>query len=137
MHAQQQLRPDPPPLPANAAEYLEQRVNKTERSFNDYVDDVHLQLAGTPEYDKYLRACWDVQAVEGSLVADLLEAATLIRSKAKSLNIVQVMNEKKATIGKGLRVVQRRYNTDPKTRRNMIGGKVVAGDDDDNHDKDE
>jgi hypothetical protein len=136
MLAQQQLRPTPPPLPATAAEYLERRNVKTQRSFNDYIEDIHLQLVGNDEYDKYLYAVYPEQAVEGSLIADLLEAAELIRSKAKSLNIIQVMNEKKATIGKALRVVQRRYDEDPKSRRNKVGGTVVAGDDADDE-KDE
>jgi hypothetical protein len=72
---------------------------------------------------------YDEQAVEGSLAADNVMAATMIREYAKKVDEDHALaNEKLATISKALGVVLRRYEISRKERRNMIHGETVPGD---------
>lgn len=119
-------RPMPPPLPADIKEW--QRFMKIERTINDLVEDIHRMLVNESDaYRGYLRAVYDEQAVEGSLSADNVMAATLIREKGVAIDS-EVAGEKLATIVKALGVVTRRYHASRKQRRNMIGGEEVPGD---------
>jgi hypothetical protein len=65
--------------------------------------------------------------VEGSLAADNIMAAEMIRDKAKAAGS-ELASEKLATISKALGVVQRRYGFSRKERRNMVRGEIVPGD---------
>jgi hypothetical protein len=116
---------EPPPLPANIDEYT--RYIKSERTINDLVEDIHRTLVEQDEYRKFLWAVWDEQAVEGSLSADNIMAATMIRNRAREINS-EIANEKLATIVKALGVVLRRYHVSRKQRRHMVGGEEVPGD---------
>ena len=122
------LKPLPPQLPETAGEFLAHRKLKGRRTLNDQVEDVHLALYADKQYQDFLYAVYDEQAVEGSLAADNFKAAELIREKAKKMGYEELARQKLATIDKALRVVLRRYGFSRKERRNMIGGEVVPGD---------
>ena len=76
------------------------------------------------QFQTYLDAVYDEQAVEGSLAIDNVKAAELIREKATAIGN-RVSQEKLATIVKSLNVVLRRYGFSRNERRNLVGGKIV------------
>jgi hypothetical protein len=117
------IKQAPPQLPETAAAYLSLRKNKAQRTLNDQIEDLHLLLAADKRYSSYLYATYDEMAVEGSLAADNYKASEMIRDKATPGS--EVSGLKLATINKALGVVLRRYGTDRKTRRNMVGGEFV------------
>jgi len=69
-------------------------------------------------------------AAEGSLAADNIGAAIMIRDNARELGL-PLGDEKWATISKALGVVLRRYGLSRKERKNTVNGEVVRGDRDD------
>lgn len=117
-----------PPLPAKIEDW--ERQLKAERTLNDLVEDIHRILVNeSADYRAYLRATYDAHAVEGSLAADNVLAAMMIRDKAKKMeNYPDVAGEKLAIINLALGVVLRRYHASRKQRRNMIGGEEVSSD---------
>jgi uncharacterized protein (UPF0128 family) len=117
----------PPSLPSTVGEHLAHRRLKVQRTLNDYVEDVHLLLIENKDYLALISAVWDEHAVEGSLAADNIKAAEMIRDKAKKLDNHVLAKEKLATIAKALGVIMRRYGYSRKERRNMVGGVVVEG----------
>ena len=68
------------------------------------------------KFNRYLQAVYDEQAVEGSLAADNIGAAIMIREKAIELGL-PLADEKWATISKSLGVVLRRYGLSRKERK--------------------
>ena len=113
-----------PPLPASIDDWT--RHIKAERTLNDLVEDIHRKLVNEDEqYRAYLRAVYDVHAVEGSLAADNTLAAMIIRKKAEELGIDDVAKEKLAVINLALGVVLRRYKMSRTQRRNTLGGEEV------------
>lgn len=123
--------PLPPKLPGSVEEFRALRKVKSARTLNDLVEEVHLGLYDTEKYSQFLYAVYDEQAIEGSLSADNIMAASMIREKAKSTGKIELAREKLATIAKSLGVVLRRYSSSRHDRRNMIGGEVVPGGDGD------
>ena len=117
----------PPPLPATKKDLLAQRVGQMRRTLNDMVEEAHISLYEDERYNSFLNAVYDEQAVEGSLSADNIMAATIIRDHAKKNGGGQLVNEKLATISKALGVVMRRYEISRKERRDMIHGETVPG----------
>jgi hypothetical protein len=119
------LQRDPaPPLPERIEEW--ERQIKAERTLNDLVEDIHRVLVNEDkDYRAYLRAVYDAHAVEGSLAADNILAAMIIRDKAKELGSTEVAGEKLAIINLALNVVLRRYNKSRKQRRNTVHGELV------------
>lgn len=118
----------PPPLPEKIEEW--QRFLKAERTLNDLVEDIHRILVADEEvgstYRTLLRAVYDEQAKEGSLSADNIFAAMMIRNKARELDAVhELADQKAATISKALNIVMRRYHSSRKERRYMLEGEVV------------
>jgi hypothetical protein len=118
----------PPPLPEKIEEW--QRFLKAERTLNDLVEDIHRILVADeedgPTYRALLRAVYDEQAKEGSLSADNIFAAIMIRDKAKVLDAAhELADQKAATISKALNIVMRRYHSSRKERRYMLEGEVV------------
>jgi hypothetical protein len=101
------------------------RKSKSVRTLNDAVEEIHLTLFNDEKYHAYHDAVYDEQAVEGSLSADNLMAAQLIRNYAMSKGRTEVAKEKLATISKALGVVLNRYNLGRRSRRNMLGGEIV------------
>ena len=118
------LRPIAPALPARIEDW--ERQIKAERSLNDQVEDLHRILVNeSPKYREFLRAVYDVHAVNGSLSFDNCRAVDLIREKAEELGYSEVVAEKEAVINLALGVVLRRYKASRKQRRNMLGGQMV------------
>jgi len=124
---------EPPALPANRNALIEQRSVEFRRTLNDMVEDIHLTLWDVnPLYKKYLHAVYDEQAVEGSLAADNIKAAEMIRiyadaRKGDDMSCASVAGEKLATLSKAMGVVLRRYDISRKERRDMIHGETVPG----------
>lgn len=120
-----------PPLPANIDDWT--RHIKAERTLNDLVEDIHRSLVGDEKtnerYRALLRAVYDTQAVEGSLAADNIMAAMMIRERAENMEgMEEVRREKLATINQCLGVVLRRYRATRKQRRQTLGGEEVPTD---------
>jgi len=101
---------------------------KAERTLNDLVEDIHRELVSDDKYRLYLRAVYDAHAVEGSLAADNVLAAMMIRKKADERGISEVADEKLAVINMSLNVVLRRYHASRKQRRNTVAGEEIPSD---------
>jgi hypothetical protein len=118
-----------PPLPEKIEDW--ERHIKAERTLNDLVEDIHRILVNEdPKYRAYLRATYDAHAVEGSLAADNVLAAMIIREKAKEIGSTEVAAEKLAIINLALGVVLRRYHASRKQRRLSVGGEQVPPEND-------
>jgi len=89
-------------------------------NFTDMVDRVHVELATSQNcrYLAFLDACSDPFAVEGSLVADDLMAAIMIRDRAqKCYPDHPLATAHLAGIVKSLHIVLRRYGMSRKDRQ--------------------
>jgi hypothetical protein len=104
-----------PELPNSVSDWI--RKTKAKRSINDLVEDVHLLLAENAEYKRYMTAIFAEQSQEGSLYADDLELARMIRAKAEEMGNAELANEKKSTIAKALNIVLGRYELTRTQRR--------------------
>jgi hypothetical protein len=116
----------PPALPTTLEDWISHL--KKSPSINDLVEDIHKMLiAGdsAKDYIAFLSAVYDEQAVEGSLAADNIEAARMIREKSNTIDDHLLQREKLATIAKALGVVLRRYHFSRKERRQLVDGQVV------------
>jgi hypothetical protein len=125
------LKPSPPALPDTTEKFLSLRKVKSKRTLNDQVEDLHIGLYEDETYVGFLYAVYDEQAIEGSLAADNLEAANMVREKAKKAGYDEVARQKKATIAKALGVVMRRYEQSRNERRNTLRGERVPSNDGD------
>ena len=121
------LKAAPPDLPVTVNELLKHRLLTTARSLNDTVEEVVVALYEHDDFRAFINAVYDEQAVEGSLAADNIMAAEMIRAKATKLGYVELSKEKLATIAKALGVILRRYGYSRKDRRNTVGGQVIEG----------
>ena len=118
----------PTPLPVTTDWHHKARHEKT---LNDMVDEVLERLIKDPETgDKirsYLEAVYDEQAIEGSLAADNLEIAHMIREDAKRAGPAKLAGQKKATIVKAMNVCFNRWEgLSRNERRNTVAGQLVA-----------
>jgi hypothetical protein len=119
------LRPSPPKLPDTLSAALAHRKLKQRPTLNDDIESLMLSVWEDDQFQSYLDAVYDEQAVEGSLSIDNAKAAELLRDKAiKTGN--RVAHEKLASIVKSLNVVLRRYGFSRMERRNLVAGKVVT-----------
>ena len=118
------------PLPASTSDLIAQRkLKQVFRSLNDQVEEFHLRLWQAEAYREYLDAVYDEDAVEGSLAADNLKAAEMIRDAATKSGNNDLGAKKLATIVKSLKIVKRRYNIDRRYRRETVGGERVRSTD--------
>jgi hypothetical protein len=118
----------PPPLPVASKDW--KRFTKTQRTLNDHVEEVHKALLDSDQGEQYrafLFAVYDEQAVEGSLAADNVLSAKMIREWAEKEENQELTREKPATIAKALGVVLRRYHESRKERRQMVDGEIIEG----------
>ena len=119
----------PEALPATLGDWVNRLKGK--RNINDLVEDIHQMLIGgnqSETYIAFLSAVYDEQAVEGSLAADNIEAARMIRDRARAMEGNSLQNEKLATISKALGIVLRRYHLSRKERRQLVDGQTVPSD---------
>ena len=128
------------PVPRSSVAFLAARKLKAKRTLNDLVEDQHLKLVDDQtlfnddgiektlgeKYAEYLDAVYDEQAIEGSIVADNIYAAGMIRDAAKRDSNLELGRQKVATIAKALNVVMRRYGQGRNERRWTVGGEVVS-----------
>jgi hypothetical protein len=122
------IKAAPPALPAVLDDWVSRLKGK--RTINDLVQDMHQTLLNSSESDSYiafLTAVYDEQAVEGSLAADNIEAARMIRDRARTVDGNSLQHEKLATIAKSLGIVLRRYHLSRKERRQQVNGQPVPG----------
>ena len=111
------------PLPETRAELEAQRKSMRDRTINDYVEDVHLELWDNPFYRKALNAVTDASAMEGSVTADNFVAATMIRARANEAGKPRaVIDATLQSIVTALQVVMRRYKIARKDRIYLLGG---------------
>ena len=116
------------PLPATVADMMA-RKNPALQNLNDHVDAIHVRLFATDaKYQLLLDAVYDEEAQEGSLAADNIMAAMVIRQyAAKDDADMYVASKKLATIVKSLNVCLRRYHMTRKERAITVDGEPVAG----------
>jgi hypothetical protein len=114
------------PLPATVGDMLA-RKSPTLQNLNDHVDVIHVKLFATvARYQLLLDAVYDEEAQEGSLSADNIMAAIMIRDYAKKDDTdLYVASKKLATIVKSLNVCLRRYHMTRKERSISIAGELV------------
>jgi hypothetical protein len=124
MNVHAALRPSPPKLPDTVSGALSHRRLKQRPTLNDEIESLMLSAWEDEQFQSYLDAVYDEQAVEGSLSIDNAKAAELLRDKAIKTGS-RVGQEKLATIVKSLNVVLRRYGFSRNERRNLVAGKVV------------
>ncbi len=114
------------PLPRTRVEFEKRRSVQPRLTLNDHINAIHSELWEQDEnYMEYLDAVYDSEAVEGSLAADNIKAAEVIREYAKDNGVKAISNKKLATIVKSLNVVLRRYHASRKERATTLEGKVV------------
>jgi hypothetical protein len=85
-------------------------------NINDMVEEIFLLLTGDEDFNRFISAVDNKQAVEGALFVDDFLAAQMIRDKATTVGSL-LAGEKLATISKALGVVLRRYGASRKQRR--------------------
>jgi hypothetical protein len=116
------------PLPGSVVELQARRLTPFKRLLNDMVEELHTKCYEDEKYRAYHDAVWDEQAIEGSLAADNIMAAAMIRERAKKENS-PVAREKLHTINKSLGIVLRRYGLSRKERRQTVDGQIVPNGD--------
>ena len=105
----QTLRPVPP-LPTTKDELAAHMTFKRQRTIIDDVQEVNALLWEEPEYQKYLAAVFNEEAVTGSCEDDLFMAALMIKNKAREIGMERLANQKETAIKKALkRVLGGRY----------------------------
>jgi hypothetical protein len=115
------------PLPTSRAALIAQRKTPIERTLNDRVEQYHLDLWDDKQYRRFLDATSDEDTAEGSLAADNLEAANMIRMAALNTKDEILGEKKKATIVKALNVVLRRYRISRQERATRLGDENYPG----------
>jgi hypothetical protein len=112
-----------PTLPRTKEELFAGKTRQ--RTLNDYVHDVHVDLWDNPEYQKLLEAVTNDEAVEGSIKADNLMAARMIREVAITEGNNHLKEKPLTAISKAINVIQDRYKQGRGRRRKMLAG--IAG----------
>lgn len=115
-------------LPDSGHALLQYRKAFSSVNFNDEVERIILALLANKSFRDLLDAVDNAGSVEGNISCDNARAAEMIREYARKSAIVIVANAKLASIVLSINVVLRRFGFDRKSRRNMVGGKVVPED---------
>jgi hypothetical protein len=123
-----------PPLPSTVTDLLALRKSEKLRTLNDDVDDIHLRLWENPKYREYLWPIWREDTVEGSFIADDIQAASLIREYAKEHDIALASRAKLQSIVRSLHVVCRRFGITRKERQHLVNSEHVGFANDENND---
>jgi hypothetical protein len=125
-------KPAPNPLPATVQDLEAMRKVFHQPTLNDRVDAIHIRLWPNDKYRRFLDAVYDEDAVEGSLSADNIFAAMMIREFAagkggddSGANDGYVATKKVATIAKSLGVVLRRYGIGRRERSREVAGQIM------------
>jgi hypothetical protein len=115
----------PRPLPVTVQDLEAMRKVFHQPTLNDRVDTIHIQLWANDGYRRLLDAVSDEDAVEGSLSADNVFAAVMIRDHAKTIGDSYVAGKKAATIARALSVVLRRYGIGRRERAREVAGQII------------
>jgi len=119
-------RARPEPLPATIQDLLTRRQRVAPPNLNDKVERIYLELYPDPKFQRYLDAVYASDAQEGSLYADDLLAAQMIRAWAtEGDKDLYVAGKNLATIARALNVVQARYGISRKARAGKVGDTSV------------
>ena len=119
----------PEPLPATVTDLLAHRNKIAPRNLNDNVERLYLNLYADEDFQRYLDAVYSEDAQEGSLYADDLLAAKMIREHAAGAGAdPYVAGKKLATIVRALYVVQARYDLTRKARAAKVGAPAPSMD---------
>jgi hypothetical protein len=86
---------------------IERQTHK--KTIIDHVQEIHELLIEDQEYQKYLKAIFNSQAVEGSVRDDRAVAAQMIRAKAREVGKVELLSENLASIRTALTYAEGRY----------------------------
>jgi hypothetical protein len=106
---EQALRPTSPALPATKSELDNLLSFSKRRTIIDHVQDVNRLLWEDPEYQKYLKATFDEEAITGKVRFDWFVAAQMIKAKAREMGMVQLQDAKEGAIVKAIGRVLNRY----------------------------
>lgn len=118
-------RPKPPQLPTTQEDLSKLLQNNFILNLNDQVHEIFPALIENEKFRAYLYAVYDTDTIEGSLSADNVMAATIIRSFATERGNTFLASQKLATIVRAMNVVLRRYKLSRKERRDTLDGKIV------------
>ena len=123
-------RGKPEPLPATLQDLMSRRNRIAPPNLNNKVERLYLDLYPDPKFQRYLDAVYASDAQEGSLYADDLLAAQMIRQYAiDGDKDLYVAGKNLATIARALNVVQARYGISRKARAQKVGDTSVDDDD--------
>ena len=111
-------RPASRVLPANVTDLLAQRVVKRTVTLLDEVEQAMTAIYDEPQYMRFREAIDNGDAVEGSIFADDIVSAQMIRKKAEVLGLHQVEEADLTLIAQKLRAAERRFNASRKQRKN-------------------
>jgi len=116
----------PTPLPATVADLMAHRNKVAPPNLNDNVERLYLELYPNIDFQRLLDAVYSEDAKEGSLYADDLLAAKMLREHAEgSGNDLYVAGKKLATIVRALHTVLARYDLTRKARAQKVGSVSV------------
>lgn len=108
-------------LPPSVEGLMACRKIPPKTTLNDNVERIVLNLWEDVTFQKLIDATYHEQTVEGSIIADDLEAARMIRGfstqEENAAEFKYVASQKLDTIRKSMNVVLRRYHMSRKERR--------------------
>lgn len=104
-------------FPKNVTNLEEQRIVKRTVTLLDEVEQTMLVLFEDPKYRTYREALDTDTTVEGSIFADDVVAAQMIRNKAEEMGLRQVMEANLTTISQKLRRAEARFNASRNQRK--------------------
>ena len=105
-------------LPANVTELLAQRVVKRTVTLLDEVEQAMTELFNEEQFKRYREALDNDSTVEGSVFADDICAAQMIRKKGDEMGLRQIGDADLTAISQKLRAAERRFNASRRQRRN-------------------
>lgn len=114
------------PLPAFQEGEVPQNFLKKPVNINDEIQSLVQGLWADQNFQLYLAAVDDTEAVTGSLALDNGKAAEIILEQADKLQNLYVKDLRLATVVRHMNVVLKRHKLDRKTRKNTVGGVVVS-----------
>ena len=116
----------PTTLPPTLQDLVNLRQKVRPPNLNDKVERIYLELYPDPKFQRYLDAVCASDAEEGSLYADDLLAAQMIRTWAtEDHKDLYVAGKNLATIARALNIVQTRYGISRKARAAKVGDTSV------------
>ena len=100
----------PPPLPETRSDLLAQYKLKRKRNINDLVEDIVIKIWEDEDFQKYIEAIYDSEAVTGSKDDDTVMAALMIKQYAEKNGHVEVAAKNLHTVKLAMCVVLRCFN---------------------------